>query len=138
LSTEGKKGSAGGKSKDRSGGDKKSSSKKGGSQSQLRCHHCNKLGHIKPQCPKLKDKERNEERANEGAYTHVDVVLATDEGVEVVMDRKHPKYCGPCRVQDATKIACPPFEAPLMDMMKYPYMSPIRHESKDEESLADA
>jgi hypothetical protein len=87
-------------------------------------------------CPKVKDK--NDDPAKEGACTHVDVVLAMDEGVEVVTDRKHSKYCGVCRVQAATKVACPPNEAPLMDLMKYPYMSPIGYESKYEDSLADA
>jgi hypothetical protein len=103
-----KNGFAGAKSKDRSRGDKKSSSKKDGSQSQLRCHHCKKLGHIKPSCPKCKAKMEQEDRANEGAYSHVDVVLAMDEGVEVVMDRKNSKCCGVCMVQGRTKVACPP------------------------------
>ena len=67
----------------------------------------------------------------------MDVVLAMDEGVEVVMDRKNTN-CRVCRVQHATKVVCPPYEAPLMDLMKYPYMSPIGHESKFEDSLADA
>jgi hypothetical protein len=50
----------------------------------------------------------------------MDVILAMDEGVEVVMDRTNSKYCGVCMVQDTTKVACPPYEAPLMDLMKYP------------------
>jgi hypothetical protein len=37
-----------GKSKDKSKGDKKGSSKKGGKESQVRCHHCKKLGHTRP------------------------------------------------------------------------------------------
>jgi hypothetical protein len=54
------------------------------------------------------------------------------------MDRKNTN-CRVCRVQHATEVVCPPYEAPLMDLMKHPYMSPIGHEdSKDEESLADA
>jgi hypothetical protein len=126
-----KKGFAGAKSKDRSRGDKKSSSKMNGSQSQLRCHYCKKLGHIKPHCPKLKDKKGHEDRAYKGAYTHVDVVLAMDEGEEVVMDRKNSKYCGVCMVQGRTKVACPPHEAPSMDPRKYPYIGPIGIESDE-------
>ena len=53
-----KKGQAGAKPKDKSKGDKKNSSKKGGNHSQLSCHYCKKLGHIKPNCPKLQDKKR--------------------------------------------------------------------------------
>jgi hypothetical protein len=94
------------------------------------------MGHVKKYCPKLKDK--NEDTANQGAYTNVEVALAMDEGVEVVMDGKRLKYCGVCRVQDVTKVACPLYEAPLMDLMKYPYMSPIGYESEYEDSLADA
>jgi hypothetical protein len=63
-----KKGFAGAKSKDRSRGDK-SSSKKNGSQYQLRCHYCKKKGHIKPHCLKFKDKKVHEKRVNKGAYT---------------------------------------------------------------------
>ena len=127
-----------GKSKDKSKGDKKNSSKKGRKESQVRCQYCKELGHIRPHCPKLQDKEKKGDRANDGASTHVDVVLAMDEGVEIVMDRENTN-CGVCEVQETTKVACSPYEAPLMDLMRYPYMSPMRHEdSKDEDSLPDA
>ena len=94
----------------------------------MKCHYCKKLGHIRPHCPKLQDKEKNED----GAYTHVDVVLAMDDGLEIGMDRK---------VQEAV-VACSPCEDPLQDMMRYPFMSPIRHEvsedPEDEDSLEGA
>jgi hypothetical protein len=133
-----KKRFAGAKSKYRSRGDKKSSSKEDRNQSHLRCHHCKKMGHVRNFCPKLKDKMEYEDRANEGAYTHVDVVLAMDIGVEVVMDRTNSKYCGVCMVQDATKVACPPYEAPLMNLMKYPYMGPIGVDSDEEDGMVDS
>jgi hypothetical protein len=104
----------------------------------LRCHFCKKKGHIKPHCPKLKDRKEHEGKANEGACTHVDAVLAMDEGVGVVMDRKHSKYCGVCMVQGRTKIACPPFEAPLMDQLQYPYMGPIGIDSNVEDGMEDS
>ena len=106
----------------------------------MRCHCCKKLGHIKPSCPKHKAKMEQEDRANEGAYTHVDVVLAMDEGVEVVMDRKHSKCCGVHMVQGRTnlKVACLPYGAPLMDPTKHPCMGPIGFDSDDENELADA
>jgi hypothetical protein len=91
---------------------------------------------MKKSCPKLKAKM--EERANEGAYTHVDIVLAMDEGVEVVLDGTDSKYCGVCMVQGKTKVACPPYEAPLMDQRKYPYMGPIGIDSNEDDEMIDS
>ena len=128
-----KKKKSDGKSKDRSKGDWKGSSKKGGKESHVRCHHCKKLGHMRPHCPRLQDKEKNED----GAYTHVDVVLAMDDGLEIGMDRENTSY-GVCEVQEAM-VACSPYEDPVKDVMRYPFMSPKRHEDpEDKDSLEDA
>jgi hypothetical protein len=89
----------------------------------LRCHFCKKKGHVKKKC--FKWKVQQERLASEGNYSHVDVVLAMEDGVEVVMDRKHSPYCGVSMVQGRTKVPCEPFEYPLLDMSKHPYMGPI-------------
>ena len=114
-----------GKSKEN--GDWKGSSKKGGNKSHVRCHFCKKFGHIKPHCPKLMDKEKNE------ACTHMDVVLVMDDRLE--MDKENASY-GLCEVQEAVG-ACSPCECPLKDTMRYPCLSPIRPEEypEDEKSL---